>query len=327
MKFTNFRIAATASAVPKQVVTNDQLAQIMDTSDEWIVQRTGIHQRHISDDETTSTLCTSVANQLLEEAGITANDIDYIIVATMSPDFLTPSVSAMVQGNVGAKNAAAFDINAACSGFVYGMSVAHDLLKGDRQKRALLIGGETLSRLIDWHDRSTAVLFGDGAAGVLLESADDEHGAWRGEDIKTFGELGRHLTAGHIVNRNPFSKQVDTQSPFFEMNGRRIYSFAVRNIPQSINKAAECANNTINDINYFVFHQANQRIIEHVAEDMEISADRCPININEFGNTAAASEPLLLDQLIKNQKIKRGDLLALTGFGGGLTIGTEIIRY
>ena len=327
MKFENFTIEATASAVPKRVVTNDQLAQIMETSDEWIVQRTGIHQRHISTDETTTQLCTQVAQTLLAKANLTADDLDYIVVATMSPDTLTPSVSAGVQGNLGAQHAAAFDLNAACSGFVYGLSVVRQLLIGDRQKHALLIGGEVLSRLIDWQDRSTAVLFGDGAAGVLLSSAPAAEGAWISEDIRTFGDLGDHLTAGQLPSHDPFTGQTSAGQPYFQMNGRQIYSFAVKQIPQSIERAVKQSHLIVNDINHFVLHQANQRIIQAVANKMAVESALFPVNIGEMGNTAAASEPLLLDQLVTDGTIQRGDLLALTGFGGGLTVGTVLLRY
>ena len=327
MKFENFTIEATASALPRRTVTNDQLAQVMETSDEWIVQRTGIHQRHISTTETTTELCTQVARQLLERAGVTAGDLDYIVVATMSPDTLTPSVSAGVQGAIGATRAIAFDLNAACSGFVYGLSVMRRLLCGDRSKRALLIGGEVLSRLIDWQDRSTAVLFGDGAGGMLLQSATMAQGAWQGEDLATFGDQGQYLTAGALPQHDPLTGDHDTVTPYFKMNGRQIYSFAVRQVPQSIERAVAQSNYIVNDMNYFLLHQANRRIIQTTADHMRLNRDLFPVNIGKTGNTAAASEPILLDQLVTAGTVQRGNLLALTGFGGGLTVGTVILKY
>ncbi|EEI70661.1 beta-ketoacyl-ACP synthase III [Lentilactobacillus hilgardii] len=327
MKFENFKILATASQVPTRVVDNDELSTMMDTSDDWIVQRTGIRRRHVAVDETTSSLCTSVAKQLLEKTGLKPSEIDLIIVATMSPDYLTPSVSAMVQGNLGADHAVAMDIDAACSGFVYGLNMVKQLLIAETPKNAILIGGETLSKLIDWQDRSTAVLFGDGAGGVLLKNTPKSEGAFISENLKTLGKLGRYLTAGKTGAPTPFMTKKDEFSPFFQMNGRRVYRFAVNNVPESINQALSEASLTTDDIDHFVLHQANSRIVEKIAETLGVSMDKFPINIDEYGNTAAASEPILLDQLVTDGTIKRGDVVLLSGFGGGLTVGTMILKY
>ncbi|MBW7988334.1 beta-ketoacyl-ACP synthase III [Lactobacillus helveticus] len=327
MKFEDFKIMATASSVPDHVVTNDELATMMDTSDKWITQRTGIKRRRIATEETTSSMCTDVATQLIAQSDLTAKDIDLIAVATMSPDYLTPSVSAMVQGNIGADHAIAFDIDAACSGFVYGLHLVKQMLIANQQKNAILIGGETLSKLLDWSDRSTAVLFGDGAGGVLIRNTAVDKGSFISEDLRTLGNLGQYLTAGQTGNPSPFATDQQPFSPFFKMDGRRVYSFAVKNVPESINDALKQANLTADDVDCFVLHQANRRIVERIADELAVSMAKFPINIDEYGNTAAASEPILLDQLVKQKIIKRGDVIALSGFGGGLTVGTMIMKY
>lgn len=327
MTFEDFKIIETASSVPQRVVDNDELSSMMDTSDAWITQRTGIKRRHVAVEETTSSLATAVATKLLAKSGLKPTEIDLIVVATMSPDYLTPSVSAMVQGNLGADQAIAFDIDAACSGFVYGLKVVRQMLKADRPMHAILIGAETLSKLLDWHDRSTAVLFGDGAAGVLMTNQSSESGSFISEDLKTLGKLGKHLTAGQVGVKSPFAAPETSYSPFFKMNGHRVYGFAVKNVPESINRALEKANLTVDDIDCFVLHQANERIIEKIADTLGASMNQFPVNINEYGNTSAASEPILLAELVAKQRIKRGDVIALSGFGGGLTVGTMIIKY
>lgn len=327
MTFEDFKIITTANSVPNRVVDNDELSTMMDTSDDWIVQRTGIKRRHVAVNETTSTLATIVAEKLLNKSGLSPTDIDLIVVATMSPDYLTPSVGAMVQGNIGANQAIAFDVDAACSGFVYGLKIVRQMLMADHQMHAILIGAETLSKLLDWHDRSTAVLFGDGAAGALISNQPQKAGSFISEDLATLGKLGKHLTAGQVGVKSPFADDAVSYSPFFKMNGHRVYGFAVKNVPESINRALAKANLTVNDIDCFVLHQANERIIEKISESLGAPMSKFPVNINEYGNTSAASEPILLAELIDQQIIKRGDVVALSGFGGGLTVGTMIIKY
>ncbi|MEE8823147.1 3-oxoacyl-[acyl-carrier-protein] synthase 3 [Lentilactobacillus sunkii] len=326
MKYEDFKIISSASAIPKRVVDNDELSTMMDTSDEWITQRTGIKRRHVAVNETTSSLATQAAVKLLDQSDLDAADIDLIIVATMSPDYLTPSVGAMVQGNIGADHAIAFDVDAACSGFVYALKVARQMMMADHEMHAIVIGAETLSKLIDWHDRSTAVLFGDGAAGVLISNTANQ-GSFISEDLTTLGKLGKYLTAGQVGVKSPFAADDTQYSPFFKMNGHRVYGFAVKNVPESINRALAKAGMTVNDIDHFVLHQANERIIERIAETLNAPMAKFPVNINEYGNTSAASEPILLAELVDKQIIKRGDVVALSGFGGGLTVGTMIIKY
>lgn len=329
MKYENVSILQTASSIPKKVVTNDDLAKMMDTSDEWISKRTGIKQRHVVTEQSTSDLCVDVSQKLLRQANLPAKRIDLIIVATMSPDYLTPSVSAMVQGKIGADNAAAFDINSACSGFAYGLKIAKQMLTADKSKYALLIGGETLSKLVNWQDRSTAVLFGDGAAGVLLTNAYSNSAGILADDLQTKGRLGHYLTAGYLANKSPFYQAAPTDSAnkYFLMNGRQVYKFATENVPGSIRTALRKADLQTSDVDYFVLHQANSRIVERIARDLGVSAAKFPINIQEYGNTAAASEPILLDELVKKKIIRRGNIIVLSGFGGGLTIGTVVLKF
>lgn len=329
MKYENVSILQTASSIPKKVVTNDDLAKMVDTSDEWISKRTGIKQRHVVTEQSTSDLCVDVSQKLLRQANLPAKRIDLIIVATMSPDYLTPSVSAMVQDKIGADNAAAFDINSACSGFAYGLKIAKQMLTADKSKYALLIGGETLSKLVNWQDRSTAVLFGDGAAGVLLTNAYSNSAGILADDLQTKGRLGHYLTAGYLANKSPFYQAAPTDSAnkYFLMNGRQVYKFATENVPGSIRTALRKADLQTSDVDYFVLHQANSRIVERIARDLGVSIAKFPINIQEYGNTAAASEPILLDELVKKKIIRRGNIIVLSGFGGGLTIGTVVLKF
>lgn len=320
----NWRIVETASVAPQQIETNDDLSKLMDTSDEWIQSRTGIKQRHISNGENTSDLAVKVATRLLKKSGVPVGDIDLIIVATMSPDSYTPSVAAIVQGQIGARNAVAFDISAACSGFVYALAVAGGFLMQAPFHRALVIGSEVLSKIIDWQDRTTAVLFGDGAGGVLIEEAREN--CLYGQDLVSFGELSDKIVAGKTKVATDFPGRVTSLSPF-SMDGRAVYKFATHQVPASIKRAAQDAGIELNQVDHFLLHQANARIIRQVAKRLDQPLEKFPININEYGNTSAASEPLLLDELVTHGKIKRGDTLVLAGFGGGLTTGTIIIKY
>ncbi|ANZ57800.1 3-oxoacyl-ACP synthase [Fructilactobacillus lindneri] len=322
----SFAIKAVAKSVPQKIVTNDDLTKVLDTSDEWIKRRTGISQRHIAVNESNTEMGVKVANQLLEKSGIDADELNFIIVATMSSDYQTPSTAASIQGIIGAQNAMAFDINAACSGFVYGSTVLNALLAGNPGGKGIIIGEEKLSKLVDWHDRSTAVLFGDGAAGMLVEN-DGSSSQILAEDLKTYGQLGSSLTAGHFPEDTPFGSNEKQVSQYFKMDGHLVYNFATTKAPASIQRALDQAGLQADQIKFFVMHQANERIVKRVAKKLSLSMDKFPLNISDYGNTAAASEPLLLSELVDKGKIKRGDYLALTGFGGGLTVGTMIIRY
>ena len=316
------KIIDSAKYSPERIITNDELAQTLDTSDEWISKRTGIKQRHRIDEETNAVMATRVAEDLLAKTNTAPEEVDLIVVATMSPDYQTPSVAAQVQGALKASRAMAFDISAACSGFVYGMSVVNQMLQSPNYHKALLIGSEALSRLLDWQDRSTAVLFGDSAAGVLVENDPASSASLIAERLTTYGDLGEHLTAGNVAALTD-----STQSYFFQMNGRKVYEFATNRVPESIQALLQAAEIDARNVKYFLLHQANARIIKSVAKRLELPIEKFPINIADYGNTAAASEPLLLAELMQEHKIQRGDIIVFSGFGGGLTIGTNVIKF
>lgn len=319
-----FTIVQSARVVPERVVTNDELATFMDTSDEWIQPRTGTRQRHIVSTEDTSDLAVGVATKLLNQAGLTADQLDFILVGTMSPDTLSPSVAQIVQGKIGATNAFAWDLSAACSGFVYTLSMASALLT-TRYQRGLVIGAEVLSKLVDWDDRSTAVLFGDGAAGVLLERTEAETGLLA-ESLKTFGERSEFLTAGQQRNANYFAGELKAADPYFKMNGREVYNFATREVPAVLNESLAKASLTPDEIDYYLLHQANGRIVSSIAKRFGQPIEKFPTNMAFYGNTSAASIGILLDELREAGTIKPGQTIAIAGFGGGLTVGALIIK-
>lgn len=326
---TNFSILASAKALPTTQVMNQELTQLMPTSDNWIKQRTGIRSRHIATTETTTSLAVSVAQQLLQQSQLAATAIDLIIVATMSPDYLTPATAPQVQAAIGAEQAIAFDINVACAGFVYGMQLVHQYLQPGQT--ALLIGSETLSRLVNWHDRSTAVLFGDGAGGMLISANPSlMTGRWLGSHYATFGTDGHYLTAGQQPRVNPWSVATDDADDnrwAFQMNGRRVYDFATKQVPRSIEQALIQADLKSSDIKAFVLHQANARIVASVGQKLNLTSAQLPLNIAQYGNTAAASEPILFAEMVAQQQVQRGDKLVFTGFGGGLSVGSAVIEY
>ncbi|MDR3191279.1 MAG: ketoacyl-ACP synthase III [Lactobacillaceae bacterium] len=317
------RIVGTAKVVPEHIVTNDDLATIMDTNDEWIHSRTGIHRRHVVTSDNTSDLAIKVAQALLEQTGIDVLTLDFIIVGTMSPDSLTPSVAARVQGAIGATNAFALDLDAACSGFVYGLSTASAFLTA-RYSRGLVIGAEVLSKLLDWQDRSVSVLFGDGAAGVVVERTEAPVGLLA-ESLRTYGAQGEALVAGVLANENLTGK-ITAGDPYFHMDGRAVYSFATREVPRVLTEALVKADLVADDIDLFLLHQANSRIIDSIAKRFGQPIEKFPKNMAEYGNTSAASIGILLAELQAAGQIQPGQKLALAGFGGGLTAGALIIQ-
>lgn len=319
----NWQIVTTASYVPQMTVSNDRLSTIMDTSDEWIRTRTGIRQRHISQGENTADLATQVGQRLLAKAHWAPTSLDLIIIATMSPDSYTPSTAAIVQGLLGATAARAFDVSAACSGFVYALDIASRFI-GSECHRVMVIGSEVLSKITNWQDRTTAVLFGDGAGGVLIETDPGPH--LLGQHLATFGDRGNQLVAGQTRVNHQFPPTITDVSPF-QMNGRAVYRFATHVVPISIQTALQNAGLTADQVDRFILHQANIRIIQQVARRLVQPMTKFPTNIDQYGNTSAASEPILLDECVRQGLIRRGDLVVLSGFGGGLTVGTMIIKY
>lgn len=312
------KITATASYVPEKIVTNDNLSNLMDTSDEWIHSRTGIKRRRVAVGENTSDLCIRVAQTLLQDAQLSAESLDFILVATITPDFNTPAVACQVQGAIGAVNAFAFDISAACAGFVYALSMAEKLIRTGA-KKGLVIGGEVLSKVLDWNDRSTAVLFGDGAGGLLLEASSEQH--LLKESLKADGTRGMSLTSGFRTNENPFSQNAPAYSACMQMIGREIFDFATRDVVASINDLTQDE-----AIDYFLLHQANSRILDKVARKLKQPREKFLQNMQDYGNTSAASIPLLLDEEIKRGTLSlgSGQKVVFSGFGGGLTWGTML---
>lgn len=321
------RIVATGAGIPSQVITNDDLAQIMDTSDEWIRQRTGIGERHISGGEDLSYYTTKAARQIIERAGIAPEDIDLIVVATVTADYCTPSAACMVQKEIGAVNAVAFDVTAACSGFLYGVSVADKFIRCGVYKNALVIGGEILSKIVDWQDRSTCVLFGDGAAGVLLERSESQQGILL-EELGAKGEDYAVLTARRLAPANAFNEiEPQAECGHVTMDGRTVFKFATKKIVSSIENVLEKSGVSKDEITYFITHQANARIVEVAAKKLKLPMDRFYTNIEHYGNTSAASIPIALNEMNEKGLLHEGDKLILCGFGGGLTWGTLLIQW
>ncbi|HEM3613413.1 TPA: ketoacyl-ACP synthase III [Streptococcus suis] len=319
------KISQVAHYLPKKIVTNDDLAQRMETSDEWIRSRTGIGQRHIVTGETTSDLASQVARKLLEKSQLDASEIDFIIVATITPDASMPSTAAMVQAAIDAKKAFAYDLVAACSGFVFALSTAEKLLASGVYKRGLVIGAETLSRSVDWSDRSTAVLFGDGAGGVLLEAC--EQPSFLAEILRTDGSRGASLTAGIDQKETPFSTQ-SRQQPFIQMEGRAIFEFATRDVTATMAELLEQADMTVDCVDYFLLHQANIRILDKMARKLGVAREKFPANMDKYGNTSAASLPILLSECVESGMLRLdgSQTVLMAGFGGGLTWGTLLLQ-
>lgn len=321
------KIIATGACVPEQVVTNDDLAKIVDTSDEWISKRTGIRERRISEGENTSALAIGTARMLLERAKVAPEDVDLIIVASITQDYGTPSLACMVQKELGMTNAVAFDVLAACSGFMFALSVADKYIRTGVYRNAIIIGAETLSKVVDWQDRATCVLFGDGSGGAYVEATDEE--GILAEEIGSKGELWEILVEGHTTCANAFNELESKDDPefFVHMDGQAVFKFATKMVVKSVANVIEKAGIAKEDIAYIVPHQANARIIDVVANKLKIDRSKFYMNMDRFGNTSSASVPLALNELNEKGLIQRGDKILLTGFGGGMTWGTMLIQW
>lgn len=317
------RIIGTGSYLPKLEVTNDDLAKIMDTSDEWIRTRTGIRSRHLVQEETTAFMCVEAAKKALEDANMQAEDIDLIIVGTVSGDHVTPSTACEVQAGIGAAKAVAFDINAACSGFLFALNTAHAYIQAGIYKNALILGAETLSKIMDWSDRSTCVLFGDGAGAAVVRA--DETGLIAFEQGSD-GSRGHVLACKGRKNNNPYVTN-DKEYDYVHMDGQEVYKFAVSTVPHSIQTVLEKAGLTPDDITYYALHQANIRIIQSVAKRLKVDDSKFPISLDHCGNISAGSVPILLDEMNRQGLLKRSDKIVMSGFGAGLTWGTALIEW
>lgn len=314
--------------VPQRVLTNDDWAQRVDTSDEWIRTRTGIVERRIaSDDETTATMAIQAAQQALEVAGLDPAQLDLIIVATVTPDHLFPATSCLVQDALGATHAAAFDLSAGCSGFVYGLSVAADLIAAGAYKTILVIGAETLSRIMDWEDRNTCVLFGDGAGAVILQ-ANGANGGVLSTVLGADGSGGDLLLMPAGGSRIPASHQsVAERQHYLKMKGREVFRFAVNAMPAATRQVVERAGLSLDRVKLLIPHQANQRITEAAARALGLSPEAVFSNVERYGNTSAASIPIALCDAVEQGRIQRDDVVVCVGFGAGLTWAAAAIQW
>jgi 3-oxoacyl-[acyl-carrier-protein] synthase-3 len=321
---TRAKISGVGSCVPSRTVTNDNLAKIVETSDEWIKSRTGISERRVSDEGTsTSDLALIAAQRALASAKISIEKIDLIIVGTTSPDYLFPSVACILQNKLGAKNAAAFDVSAACSGFNYALTVACNFISNNNYKNILVVGADTLTKYLDWTDRGTCVLFGDGAGAVVLTPSKNNNAGILSNWLKAEGHLGDKLVMPGGGSRDP----QQNNGRFIKMDGKEVFKFAVRVLEESILASLKMANLTVEDIDLLIPHQANDRIIAHVVKKMKLPKEKVYVNLHKYGNTSAASIPLALDEALAEGKIKKGDIIVLSGFGAGLTCGANVIKW
>lgn len=317
------KVIGTGMYVPSFKVSNQKLESIVETTDEWITTRTGIHNRYIVTTENTVDLAYEAANRAIKQSHIDSSDIGLIIVATFTPERLTPSTACLVQARLGLNDQQiiAFDLNAACCGFVYALSVAEQFLKTKTVKKALIIGAEVLSKIMDWNDRGTCVLFGDGSGAVVVEYEQDLENSFY---LNSAGDEQDSLITTQIPLNHPFIPS-KVHPIYLQMNGQQVFKFAITAIKETITKLLEQTNLSLDDISLIIPHQANKRIIDKVVKDLKVSSEKFFLNVSEYGNTSAASIPIALHDAIKKQRLKNGDKVMLIGFGGGLTWGGCII--
>ena len=312
---------------PERVLDNDELSELVDTSDEWIQTRTGIRERRIAaPEQATSDLCLPAAEAALRDAGVQAAELDLVIVTTITADMLFPSTAALVAARLGASGAAAYDLSAGCTGFVYGLVQGYAAISAGLAKRVLVIGADTLSRIVDWSDRATCVLFGDGAGAVVLERV--EAGGFHVFELGADGAGGMELFMPAGGSRRTASAEtVAAREHYVKMNGREVYKFATRVLPSSARAALEASGRSVADIDLYVPHQANLRIIEHAAKKLGIDKERVFVNVDRYGNTSSASIPLALCEARAEGRLEDGTLVLMTGMGAGLTWGSSVITW
>lgn len=320
----NAKIIGTGWELPVYEADNNYLSTIMDTSDEWIKERTGIRKRYLAREETTASLAAGAAKKALASSGLRAEQIDLLIVATITPDMDTPSTACRIQAELGAVHAVAFDINAACSGFLYAVHVADAFIKSGIYKNVLLVGAETLSKLLDWTDRSTCVLFGDGAGAAVLTAA--RQGGVIAQSVGSDGSRWEALSCMGRPGHNPVCPE-QAAPGFLQMNGQEVFKFAIKTVPLCIEEVLRKAELPAEEVTYFLLHQANKRIIQSVAKRLKQPEDRFPMNIDQCANTSAASLPILLAQMNEQGRLHPGDRLVLSGFGAGLTWGACVMEW
>ncbi len=317
------KVIGVGSCLPPKVLTNEELSKMVETSDEWITSRTGIRERRVADDGTaTSDLAFIAAERALSSAKVAAEEIDLILVATTSPDWLFPSVACVLQHRLKAANAAAFDVSAACSGFNYALSVAAAFIENGNYQKVLVVGADTLTKYLDWKDRNTCILFGDGAGAVVLTASKDGSGvlaSW----LMAEGHHGHYLIMPGGGSRDPEMKR----GRFIRMDGKEVFRFAVRALEKSIHQVLKRAKLKLEDVALLIPHQANMRIIDHVTKKMGLPKEKVYVNLHKYGNTSAASIPIALDEAVADGRIKKNDIVIVSGFGAGLTAGANIIRW
>jgi 3-oxoacyl-[acyl-carrier-protein] synthase III len=315
-------ITGVGAYVPDRVLTNDDLSRLVDTSDEWITERTGIKERHIAEPgQAASDLALPAARQALEAAGVAPPDLDLVVVATVTPDMFFPSTASLLASELGAPEAGAYDLSAGCTGFMYALAQAYGTVAGGLARNALVVGAETLSKIINWHDRSTCVLFGDGAGAAVIAPVED--GGFLGFELGSDGEGGKELSIPAGGSRNPSSAETVAQEMhFLTMNGREVYKFATRVLVTSAESLLKECGLTVDDIDLYIPHQANKRIIDHAASKLGIPEEKVFVNVDRYGNTSSASIPLCLAQGVREGRLKPGTRVLMTGMGAGLTWGS-----
>lgn len=321
---THAKITAVGSYKPSKVLTNEDMEQLVETSDDWIISRTGIKERRIAaDDEFTSDLCYEAIKNLEKKYNKDISDVDLIIVSTLTPDYRTPSVASYVQGRLGLENAAAIDVNAACAGFVYGINMANAYISSGMYNKIIVVAGEVLSKITDYSDRNTCVLFGDGAGAFLIEN--DEESSFITSTSGSEGKLAERLYCTD-VSKTMFGKDLE-QIGFVNQNGKEVYKWAIKMVPREIEKVAEKANVELKDVDWFVPHSANLKMIQNICKRSEYPFEQTLHSLVYYGNTSSATIPLAIDDAVDRGDIKKGETLLLFGFGGGLTYSSSLIKW
>ena len=324
----NAKITATAHNTPEKIMTNHDLEKLVDTSDEWIRSRTGITQRHVvGENEASSDISTRIAETLMEKRGISADEIDVIIVGTVTPDYFTPSTAALIQKNIGATNAWGFDLSAACSGYIYGLETGATFIRSGQYNKVMVIGVDTMTSILDFKDRDTCVIFGDGGGGVILEPTHNDTGILD-SILHMDGNGGEYLIIPGGGSRIPATvESVKSRQHFIKQDGKTVYKFAVRGMADVSEEILSRNNLSGEDIALFIPHQANKRIIDAAAERCGISSEKVLINIDRYGNTTAGTIPIAMNEAVENNQIKDGDYILLASFGAGFTWGSILIKW
>ena len=315
-------ICGTGSYIPVHTMDNNDIAQLVETNDEWIRERTGVVKRHIIQEETTVSMAADAARKALENGNVSAEEGDLILVSTISSNVILPCAACEVQKAIGAVNATCFDLSAACTGFVFAYNTAVAYLASGMYRTVLIIGSESLSNLTNWKDRGTCILFGDGAGAAIVKAAE---GKLYRAVTHSDGFKGEALTCTSRHNRN--WEEIPLEETYMQMDGQAVFKFAVKRVPEAVKEVLEKNNMTAEEIDYFILHQANKRIVEAVAKRLDVSIDKFPMNLQEYGNTSSASIPILLDEMSRDGKLKKGQKIILAGFGAGLSWGATILEW